>query len=82
MSKIVVDLAISSPEMLRYYRGQGQAVVAYARDGRTIRFPARWLRPHVGLDGVHGTFVLEVDAQHRLRRFMRVANPQTSKSRA
>ncbi len=82
MSRIVVDLAISGPEMLRYYRGQGQAVVATARDGRTIRFPARWLRPHVGRDGVHGTFVLEVDAQHRLRRFLRAADPAASKSRA
>ena len=82
MPRIVVDLAISGPEMLRYYRGSGQTVVANARDGRTIRFPARWLRSHVGRDGVHGAFVLEVDAQHRLRRFLRLPDAKSTRSRA
>ena len=73
MPRIVVELAISGPEMLRYYRGSGRSVVANARDGRSVRFPADWLRPHVGHDGVHGAFLLEVDGEYRLQRFTRLA---------
>lgn len=76
MPRIVVDLEISGPEMLRYYRGNGRSVMVNARDGRSIRFPARWLRPHVGHDGVHGAFLLEVDADYRLRRFTRIVPNQ------
>jgi len=64
--RFIVDLSIPEPEMLRYYRGHGQCVVARTRDGRSLRFPASWLRAHVGVNGVQGTFFLEVDPQYRL----------------
>ncbi len=72
MRRFVVDLAIADAEMLRYYRGTGQTVIATSREGKTLRFPARWLRAFVGRNGVQGTFALEVDAGYRLQRMTRL----------
>ncbi len=42
--RIVVDLAIDPEELKRLYRGTSRTVVARARDGRLIQFPAQVLR--------------------------------------
>ncbi len=73
MRRFVVDLAIAESEMLRYYRGSSQTVIATSRDGKTLRFPARWLREFVGPSGVQGAFALEVDARYRLQRMTRLS---------
>jgi len=64
----LVDLAIPREEWLRYYRGGANAVVARARSGERLQFPARLARPLVGADGVSGTLELWVDAGGRLQR--------------
>jgi hypothetical protein len=64
--EFVVDLSISAVEYRRMYRGDAQQVLAQDRQGRRIRFPAASLRPFVARDGVHGVFVLRVDARNRL----------------
>ncbi|MAL98480.1 MAG: hypothetical protein CL583_08520 [Alteromonadaceae bacterium] len=56
---IIVDLRISADEWLRLYRGEALDVVARARDGRSVRFPARILRPFVRHDGISGAFLIE-----------------------
>jgi hypothetical protein len=58
---IVVDLAIDADELKRLYRGIARSVVARARDGRWVRFPATALRSHVARAGVHGAFALRID---------------------
>ena len=58
--RIVVDLAIATEELKRLYRGTSRTVVARARDGRWIRFPAQVLCAHVLTHGVHGAFALHV----------------------
>lgn len=58
--RIVVDLAIDPEELKRLYRGTSRTVVARARDGRLIQFPAQALRAHVLAHGVRGTFALHV----------------------
>jgi len=58
--RIVVDLAIDPEELKRLYRGTSRTVVARARDGRLIQFPAQALRSHVLAHGVRGTFALHV----------------------
>ncbi len=60
MDRIVVDLAIDAEELKRLYRGISRTVLARARDGRWVRFPAQALRSHVLVHGVHGTFALHV----------------------
>lgn len=60
IDKIVVDLAIDAQELKRLYRGISRTVLARARDGRWVRFPAQVLRSHVLADGVHGAFALHI----------------------
>ncbi len=60
MMQLVVDLAIGREELKRLYTGQVRDVYAHARDGRSVRFPADWLRHFVSDNGVHGTFLLSV----------------------
>lgn len=55
-------LAIPAVTLERYYRGQGQTVVAQALDGRRLRFPARLLRDFIAHDGIHGLFEMDFDA--------------------
>jgi hypothetical protein len=69
---IVVDLSIAGNELKRLYRGGCSTVLARARDGRWVRFPATALRAHVLGQGVYGAFVLRVTdgrliAMERLR---------------
>jgi hypothetical protein len=59
---IVVDLSIDADELKRLYRGAARTVVARARDGRWIQFPAQALRSHVASHGVRGAFALRVAA--------------------
>jgi len=69
---MVVDLAIDGVELKRLYRGVCNTVLARARDGRWVRFPATALRAHVIGHGVYGVFALRVadgrlTAMERLR---------------
>jgi len=70
--RYIVDLEISAGAMLRYYSGYASAVVAYARGGERVRFPAEVLRPFVNHAGVRGTFALSVDKNHKLQRIERI----------
>ncbi len=70
--RYIVDLEISAKAMLRYYSGAACAVVAHARGGKRVRFPAEILRPFVGHAGVRGTFALSVDKNHKLQRIERI----------
>ncbi len=54
------SLAIPAQEWLAFYQGVRDVVVR-AHDGRTVRFPARHLRPFVTRAGVFGEFCLRVD---------------------
>lgn len=71
--RFVVDLAISPEECMRYYSGEAGVVIARARDGRTIQFPARMLRRFIDHAGVSGAFELLCDADSKLIAMERLA---------
>ena len=73
MARYVVALHIPGDELLRYYRGSARGVLATARGGVRVRFPADALRPFVTRDGVLGSFALDVDADNRLTNIARLA---------
>lgn len=73
MNYVIVDLAISQDEMLRYYQGSARNVLVRARDGRSIRFPANVLRDHVSSNGVQGTFAIYFSADNKLKKIERLA---------
>lgn len=69
----VIDLAISSDEFIRLYQGTARAVVARARNGQSVQFPANALTRFVLHDGVHGSFRLVIDTRNKLQSIERIA---------
>lgn len=65
-SRLIVDLTLSAEKYQLMYAGAAKHVLAYSRDGRSIRFPAHILRPFVTREGVQGSFVIEFDQNNRL----------------
>jgi len=63
MQKISIDIAISSDEWLKIYRGTAKTVNAISRDGRSIQFPANILQPFVTHFGISGSFDIYFDNQ-------------------
>jgi len=64
---IDVWLDLTPEQVLRYYRGGADAVVARSLDGRMVRFPAGVLPRLVTADGVRGRYRLKFDRDHRLQ---------------
>lgn len=56
--RLQVVLNIPAHELVHYYEGVVESVVATTTDGRTIKFPASILRSIVQNNGVHGSFEL------------------------
>jgi hypothetical protein len=69
---IEVSLSIPADEYVALYQGSVRDVVARARDGRTVRFPARILQPYVTHQGIHGRFVIQFDANNRFAGISRL----------
>jgi hypothetical protein len=67
-------LAIAADQYLAYYGGVARQVVVTLADGQRLQFPADSLRPFVRHDGVHGEFVLRVDAKNKLQAVERIGD--------
>ena len=65
MQQFEFRLSLSSEQYLDYYRGTVQQVLVRCTDGGTVQFPAALLKTFVTPSGIHGTFVLTCDDQHR-----------------
>ena len=71
MSRVVVDIAISSDEFQKAYQGV-EYVFCYARDGRSIRFPCKILWPFISREGIYGTFEIEFSSQGKFEDIRRI----------
>ncbi|OEY67310.1 DUF2835 domain-containing protein [Marinobacter sp. X15-166B] len=72
MQSIIVDLAISPDEWIKLYRGVARDIHTRARDGRTVRFPARILSRFYLSNGVHGSFRINFDAEGKFANVERL----------
>lgn len=61
MHHIIVDISISPDEWIKLYQGVATDVNTKARDGRSVRFPARILSRFYLQDGVRGSFCILFD---------------------
>jgi hypothetical protein len=61
--RIKVQLAISRDDYLLCYQGVALDVVARAVDGRTVKFPAKLLKPFITYHGIQGTFEIIFDSE-------------------
>ncbi len=64
---LIVDIAISRDEYLKWYQGAARSIVTHSRDGRKVRFPAQSLRPYVTHGGIQGTFAIYFDENNKLQ---------------
>ena len=71
-SRLVVDLHIDAAEYVRLYSGSATTVVARARSGLRVQFPAGALRPFVLHNGIHGVFELVIDERNKLQSLTRI----------
>ncbi len=71
MEEFQVHLALSRAELLKYYHGHAQTIVATCVDGRRIRFPAHHVRRFVTKQGIYGRFLLQVN-NSKLTRITRL----------
>lgn len=65
MVKFEFTLHLSSEEYLQYYEGAAKAIQVQSSCGKTIQFPAIKMREFVLKEGVHGTFVIELDSKNK-----------------
>jgi hypothetical protein len=61
MQQIIVDIRISPDEWIKLYQGVATDVHTTARDGRSVRFPARILSRFYLRDGICGSFRIVFD---------------------
>ena len=71
MQRITVQLNISPERFQAYYQGVVEYVVATASDGRTVKFPARVLRPFLSYQGIQGKFEITCDANMKFQSIRR-----------
>jgi hypothetical protein len=71
-NRIRFSLHISSDDYLTYYRGEAEYVLARSHDGRSVKFPARYLRRFVTHEGIFGEFEIEIDRNNRFKDMRRI----------
>ncbi len=69
---VVVDLYISAEEYLKWYSHSAQDVYTTARDGRSVRFPAKILQRFVTREGIKGSFLITFDETHKFQDIVRL----------
>lgn len=67
-----MDISISPEEWIKLYQGVATDVRTTARDGRTVRFPARILSRFYLNDGVRGSFRILFDDQGKFASIERL----------
>lgn len=73
MQQIIVDVEISPDEWIKLYEGAATDVRTTARDGRSVRFPARILSRFYLKDGIRGSFRILFDDQGKFVSVERLA---------
>jgi|LGOV01.1.fsa_nt_gb hypothetical protein len=65
MIEFEFTLHLTADEYLQFYEGVAKAIQVRSRCGKTIQFPAEKMREFVLQDGVHGTFIIQLDEQNK-----------------
>ena len=64
-------LHLSADEYLQYYEGVASAIQVQSHCGKIIQFPADKMRKFVLKEGVHGTFIMQLDDQNKFLSLQR-----------
>ncbi len=66
VATVVCDLRLTAKQYEAAYSGTAKFVQAYARDGRSVRFPIFALQKFVTVDGIAGSFAFDLAEGARL----------------
>jgi hypothetical protein len=73
MPSVIISLSISPNELLKYYQGAAQVVVAQATTGQRIQIPASILRPFVSSQGIQGCFEIHYGENGKLTEIVQIS---------
>lgn len=73
MPSVIISLSISPNELLKYYQGAAQVVVAQATTGQRIQLPVSILRPFVSPLGIQGSFKIQYAENGKLSEIIRIS---------
>lgn len=65
MTEFEFTLHLSAEEYLQYYEGIVKSIQVQSHCGKIIQFPAEKMREFVLKDGVHGSFVMQLDDKNK-----------------
>lgn len=65
MTEFEFTLHLSTEEYLQYYEGVAKSIQVQSHCGKTIQFSADKMRSFVLQDGVHGTFIIQLDNKNK-----------------
>lgn len=65
MTEFEFNLHLSAEEYLQYYEGMAKSIQVRSSCGKTIQFPAEKMRNFVLNEGVHGTFIIQLDNKNK-----------------
>ncbi len=66
-------LHFSADEYLQYYEGVAKSIQVRSCCGKTIQFPADKMRDFVLKEGVHGTFIMQLDENNKFLSIRRLS---------
>lgn len=59
------SLHLSAEEFLQYYEGVAKFIQVQSRCGKTLQFPADKMRKFVLKDGIHGSFIIQLNKNNK-----------------
>jgi hypothetical protein len=65
MTEFEFTLHLSAEEYLQFYEGVANTIQVRSFCGKIIQFPADKMRDFVLKDGVHGTFIMQLDNKNK-----------------
>ena len=66
------SLHLSAEEYLQYYEGVVKFIQVQSRCGKTLQFPADKMRKFVLKDGIHGSFIIQLNDNNKFLSVRRV----------
>lgn len=73
-TRIHVVINISYDDFLPFYEGRVKDIIAPSLAGKSIRFPAKAIRPYLTRSGIRGIFELCMNPENKLLSCERVGN--------
>jgi hypothetical protein len=72
MPQATFDIALSTEQVLLFYKAKKSRVQVVAKDGRTLNLPWELFKPYITPTGIRGTFTIFFDVGGKYERLVAV----------